>query len=85
MAKNKTGASTATARPRKTASSRATARPNARAAVTGKAKRNAKTRPMVTQDQIAQRAYEIWLNKGQPSGLDQENWLEAEQELARAS
>ncbi len=36
----------------------------------------------VTHDQIAQKAYEIWLAKGCPNGLDEENWNEAEAALA---
>ena len=38
----------------------------------------------VTREQIAQRAYEIWLAKGQPAGLDEQNWREAEMELVDA-
>ena len=34
-------------------------------------------------EQIAQRAYEIWLGKGRPSGQDIENWKQAEAELTR--
>ena len=35
----------------------------------------------ITHDQIAQRAYEIWLAKGRPPGQEQRNWYEAEAEL----
>ncbi len=35
----------------------------------------------VTHDQIAERAYEIWLRKGRPRGQDYNNWVEAEGEL----
>lgn len=35
----------------------------------------------ITHDQIAQRAYEIWLAKGRPPGQEQRNWYEAETEL----
>jgi len=35
----------------------------------------------ITHDQIAQRAYEIWLAQGRPSGQEQRNWYEAEAEL----
>lgn len=35
----------------------------------------------ITHDQIAQRAYEIWLAKGRPRGQEQRNWYEAEAEL----
>ena len=31
--------------------------------------------------EIADRAYEIWLNAGQPANRDLENWLQAEAEL----
>ncbi|MCC6683374.1 MAG: DUF2934 domain-containing protein [Phycisphaeraceae bacterium] len=36
-----------------------------------------------THEQIAQRAYEIWLRKGRPVGLDEQNWKDAELELSR--
>jgi hypothetical protein len=32
-------------------------------------------------DKVAARAYEIWVRKGRPDGLDAQNWLEAEAEL----
>lgn len=31
--------------------------------------------------EIEKRAYEIWCGKGQPSGTELENWLEAERQL----
>ena len=39
--------------------------------------------PVITlsHDQIAQKAYEIWLAKGRPTGRDDENWREAESAL----
>lgn len=37
--------------------------------------------PVIRLDQIAERAYYIWLRKGRPIGQDHENWIEAEQEL----
>ncbi len=33
---------------------------------------------VLTHEQIAKLAYEVWLRKGQPKGQDQQNWLEAE-------
>ncbi len=33
-------------------------------------------------DRIAMRAYEKWLSRGCPHGTDQQDWLEAEAELA---
>ena len=35
----------------------------------------------ITHDQIARRAYEIWLAKGRLPGQEQQNWYEAEAEL----
>jgi hypothetical protein len=33
---------------------------------------------------IAQKAYEIWLSRGQEPGCEQKHWFEAEQQLRRA-
>lgn len=33
---------------------------------------------------IRQRAYEIWLDEGAPSGRSEANWLQAQAELTRA-
>jgi hypothetical protein len=44
-------------------------------------KRAAKTIVVVDSSQIAQRAYEIFLQKGAVHGHDLEHWLAAEQEL----
>lgn len=38
----------------------------------------------LAQEQIARRAYEIWLAEGCPAGRDLENWLEAERQLRSA-
>lgn len=35
----------------------------------------------MSHDQIAKRAYEIWLAKGRPYGQDEQNWREAEASL----
>ena len=32
----------------------------------------------ITREVIARRAFEVWVKKGQPEGLDQENWDDAE-------
>jgi hypothetical protein len=37
-----------------------------------------------TQEQIARRAYEIFVERGQPDGQDLEHWLEAERQLRSA-
>ncbi len=34
-----------------------------------------------SQEQIAKRAYEIWVARGKPQGKDLENWRQAEREL----
>ena len=47
-----------------------------------KSKRQVEVKP--THEQIAGRAYEIWLRKGRPSDQDKENWVEAESELRQA-
>ena len=39
----------------------------------------------LTHDQIAQRAYAIWVAKGRPLGLDAQNWAEAEADLRAAA
>ena len=44
-----------------------------------RAQTNATTGP--THDEVARRAYEIWLRKGCPPNSDAENWHQAEQEL----
>jgi len=38
-------------------------------------------RPLPTREQVAARAYEIWMNGGCIPGRDAENWLQAELEL----
>jgi hypothetical protein len=38
-------------------------------------------RPRPTREQVAARAYEIWLHTGCVAGRDAENWLQAEREL----
>ena len=39
---------------------------------------------MPSHDQIAERAYELWLRKGRPQGQDAQNWDEARRELTEA-
>ncbi len=34
-----------------------------------------------SQEEIAARAYELWVSRGRPEGTDQDNWHEAEQQL----
>ena len=40
------------------------------------------TRPLPSHDQIARRAYEIWVQSGYVAGRDRENWAQAERELS---
>lgn len=42
-------------------------------------------RPTITHDQIARRAYELWLAEGCPGGRDIDNWIEAERQLRTGS
>ena len=35
-----------------------------------------------TEQRIRERAYQIWINEGQPAGRDKEHWAQAEQELS---
>jgi hypothetical protein len=37
-----------------------------------------------THEQITQRAYEIFMERGQPAGQDLAHWLEAEKQLSAA-
>jgi len=39
----------------------------------------------LTHDQIARRAYDIWVAKGRPVGQDDENWKQAVRELSAMS
>ena len=38
----------------------------------------------VSRDEVAQRAYQLWVSAGQPAGRDLEYWLQAEAELLAA-
>jgi hypothetical protein len=40
------------------------------------------SRPFPTHEQIARRAYEIWVHSGCAAGRDAENWAQAERELS---
>ena len=70
------------------ASTRAKARPRVSKAAGGAAstartntKSAAAKHKRPSHDQIAARAYEIWLSLGRPIGRDDANWHQAEQEL----
>jgi hypothetical protein len=39
------------------------------------------TQPQSLQERIAMRAYEKWCRRGRSHGHDQQDWLEAEQEI----
>lgn len=45
------------------------------------AKKEENEKVEVTQQQIAERAYELWLNRGCEHGHDIEDWKQAEDEL----
>lgn len=38
-----------------------------------------------SQDDIARRAYDIWLKRGCPEGCDEENWQLAKEELSKTA
>ena len=38
--------------------------------------------PHIEEDMIRDRAYQLWDQAGQPEGLEQEFWYQAERELA---
>lgn len=40
------------------------------------------SRPLPTHEQIARRAYELWVQSGYLSGRDGDNWTQAERELS---
>jgi hypothetical protein len=40
-------------------------------------------KPVLTQEQIAERAKAIWIQRGRTLGRDQDNWLEAEAQLKK--
>ncbi len=82
MAKTKSGTKTTTKTAKNTRTPAKTAKTAANAPSTASSKQN---KPEVvitlTHDQIAQRAYDIWLQKGRPMGQDHQNWLDAESQL----
>lgn len=44
-------------------------------------KKEEKIKVEITQEQIAERAYQLWLNGGCQHGHDVEDWQQAEEEL----
>ncbi len=40
---------------------------------------------IITYKEIANRAFQIWKNEGEPEGNEQEHWLKAEIELRKVS
>ena len=45
----------------------------------------AENHPAITKDDVAQRAYELFLARGRAEGRDIEDWLEAERQLEAES
>ncbi len=92
MAKRNSGTATATAPARKqssgsakSASTKTKASSKAKTSTRKTAAKQKKSKTIAaSHDQVAQRAYGIWESKGRPYGLDQEIWLEAEQQLGVA-
>jgi hypothetical protein len=56
--------------------------PKTKEAPAPKAKKAAPTKSNPTQDQIAARAYQIYLERGATPGDPMQDWLRAERELA---
>ncbi len=56
--------------------------PKTKEAPAPKVKKAAPTKSKPTQDQIAARAYEIYLDRGATPGDPMQDWLRAEHELA---
>jgi hypothetical protein len=52
-----------------------------RAASSVATKKPTKVKPQPTQEEIALRAYHIFLERGSTSGNEMEDWLQAEREL----
>ena len=88
MVKRKSESVTATAPKRstggaKSVQAKAKVSSNAKKTTRKSAAKSKKSETIVlSQDQIAQRAYEIWDSKGRPYGLDQEIWFEAKRQLS---
>jgi hypothetical protein len=43
-----------------------------------------KQKPVPSQAQVAQKAYEIWISTGKQPDRDQQNWFEAEWQLRQS-
>jgi hypothetical protein len=57
----------------------------AQASIFSKKQQNRRTdRPVPTAEQIRARAYEIYLQRGEQTGSEVEDWLQAEAELSLA-
>lgn len=86
-AKKKPAARSATATKKKPVKVKAVAKrasakkPSVRSTKPKSTKAKSKAALAVTHDQIAKRAYELWLGYGRPIGKDQILWLQAEHEL----
>lgn len=51
----------------------------------GTIKKDEKAKGNINEEQIAKRAYELWLDRGCEHGHDIEDWKQAEDELRRTS
>lgn len=81
-AKPKASAKTAAAKTTKAAKPKAAKTKKPAASKAKKSNGSAKAPALApTHEQIAAKAYEIWVSKGQPLGQDEANWAEAEAAL----
>ena len=56
-------------------------KPSASAEVQTPAKTTAQPQQPFSQEEIAERAYRHWLDRGRPAGSPEDDWYEAEKEL----
>ena len=84
--KKTTAAKTAKTAPATKAAATKTTKTTAAKTTTVKATAKAKVAPKrtYTAEQIAERAYYLWLERGENHGNDVEDWLTAEKELTAA-
>lgn len=66
------------------ASAKSAAPKNGKSKLQSASKRKARNDSIVTHDMIADKAYNLWAQNGFASGMEIQNWLQAEQELHTA-
>jgi len=69
--------------PKATATKKPTPKIPAAAKSRAATRKPAQASTQVTHDQIAKRAYEIWMEQGKPAGTEHENWCQAKDQLSK--